>query len=438
MIAAPIRPDRLPEVRALLATMNQRPGLADPNNPLVPFGRFETLHFARFIVLKDDTIDDLAVYGTSFTDAPIYLAFLGDCDGSAETLLADFVNRAGDGLRRIFSYCDGFTPGADLLTWLRQHSVKPAASYVNWIGRTARQIHEEAALHEALIGYLRSAAPHDAPRAIHGQLARLVREQGPRLTQEGPTPLGWRLRQLLYIVAAAVAALVVLLPLLALPLPSALKVYGIAFVVIAVAVIVLLVILRRHETTDPDILTPPTGEHLVELGAIQDVDITNQYNAFGSLKPGWFRRTAMATTLWLINVVTPILYPRGNLGRVQTIHFARWVFLDDKRRVYFASNYDGSAESYMDDFVNKVPYGLNLAFSHGLGYPRTAYLLSGGAMREQEFKNTQRRHSLTTDVWYKAYPGLSLFDIGRNARIRQGLESTTMTDADVQRWLAEI
>src|SRR5580765_1583066 len=228
MVAAPIRPDRVPEVRALLATMNQRPGLADPNNPLVPFGRFETLHFARFIVLKDDTAGDLAVYGTSFPDAPIYLAFLGDCDGSAETLLADLVNRAGDGLRRIFSYCDGFTPGADLLTWLRQHSVKPAASYVNWIGRTVRQIREEAGLHEALIGYLQSAAPHDAPRTIHGQLARLVREQGPRLTPEGPTPLGWRLRRLLYVVAAAVAALVVLWPLLALPLPSALKVYGIA------------------------------------------------------------------------------------------------------------------------------------------------------------------------------------------------------------------
>jgi hypothetical protein len=39
------------------------------------------------------------------------------------------------------------------------------------------------------------------------------------------------------------------------------------------------------------------------------------------------------------------------------------VFLDNKRRALFASNYDGSDEAYMDDFVNKVFFGLNLAFS---------------------------------------------------------------------------
>ena len=32
----------------------------------------------------------------------------------------------------------------------RQHPV--AANYVNWVGRTVRQIREEAALHEALLG----------------------------------------------------------------------------------------------------------------------------------------------------------------------------------------------------------------------------------------------------------------------------------------------
>ena len=33
----------------------------------------------------------------------------------------------------------------------------------------------------------------------------------------------------------------------------------------------------------------------------------------------------------------------------------------------FMSNYDGSLESYMDDFINKVGWGLNLSFSHGVG-----------------------------------------------------------------------
>jgi len=40
----------------------------------------------------------------------------------------------------------------------------------------------------------------------------------------------------------------------------------------------------------------------------------------------------------------------------------------------YASNYDGSLDSYMDDFINKVAYGLNLVFSNGIGYPRTSFL----------------------------------------------------------------
>ena len=438
MIAAPIRPDRESDLRTLLSSMNRLPGFADPNNSLVPFGRFDTLHFARFVILKDTTLQDLDVYGVSFPDAPIYLAFLGDCDGPADRLLADVADRAREGLRKIFGHCEGFDANGDLLQWMRGHSVRPAVNYVNWIGRTVRQIREEAAVHEALIRYLKGVSVDDPPHQIHSKLARAVQEQGPRLSPEAPTPITWYVRRLSYIVAAALAVLIIVFPLLTLPLGAALAAYGAALLVAAVTLGAFLMVLRRHETTDPDILTPPTDEHLLELGAIQDQDVTNQYNAFGAIKPGPFRRWTMSLILWVVNLVTPILYPRGHLARVKTIHFARWVFFDDKRRLFFASNYDGSAESYMDDFVNKVPYGLNLVFSHGLGYPRTDFLLLGGANREQEFKNAQRRHSLPTQVWYKAYPGLSLFDIERNARIRQGLEQKTMTDADVRRWLAEI
>ena len=67
---------------------------------------------------------------------------------------------------------------------------------------------------------------------------------------------------------------------------------------------------------------------------------------------------------------------------MKTIHFARWVFIDGKRRMFFASNYDGSLESYMDDFIDKVAWGLNLVFSNGVGYPRTSWLVRGGARNE--------------------------------------------------------
>jgi hypothetical protein len=120
---------------------------------------------------------------------------------------------------------------------------------------------------------------------------------------------------------------------------------------------------------------------------------------------------------------------------VRTIHFARWVFVDDRKRAFFASNYDGSVESYMDDFINKVAWGINLVFSNFVGFPRTAWLIKGGAGYEQKYKRLLRRHRLPSEVWYNAYPGLSAVDLERNTRIRQGIEQTTMSEREAGEWL---
>jgi hypothetical protein len=95
-------------------------------------------------------------------------------------------------------------------------------------------------------------------------------------------------------------------------------------------------------------------------------------------------------------------------------------------------------EAYMDDFINKAGFGLNLSFSSFIGYPTTNWLVARGAWLEQEFKRFQRHHQIPTDVWYKAYPGLTARDLARNSRIRNGLEKTAMSDDEIRRWLAEI
>src|SRR5262249_41753477 len=125
----------------------------------------------------------------------------------------------------------------------------------------------------------------------------------------------------------------------------------------------------------------------------------------------------------------------GYLTRVKTIHFARWVFLDNKQRMLFASNYDGSLESYMDDFINKVAWGLNLVFSNGVGYPRTDWLILHRAKNEQKLEYYIRRHELPTDVSYNAPPGLTALDMARNTRIREGITQSFMTDDEIVAWL---
>jgi hypothetical protein len=250
-------------------------------------------------------------------------------------------------------------------------------------------------------------------------LSDAVRQDGPPLTPAAATPLPWRLSQIINLIGVPVA-LLLLFPFLLIYAP------------------LFLWKLRERETTDPVIAPRPTAEHVHALSILEDHDVTNQFSAFGSVKPGFFRLSTLIFVFWVLNFSTRQIYTRGRLARVGTIHFARWVFMDDRRRLLFASNYDGSLDSYMDDFINKVAYGLNLVFSNGIGYPRTNFLMGGGAQDELTFKYYLRRHQVPTQIWYKAYPGLTAADLARNTQIREGLERREMTDAEARRWLALI
>ncbi|HET6411248.1 MAG TPA: hypothetical protein VFG53_04255 [Anaeromyxobacter sp.] len=423
-VAAPIAPGRVPELRALLATMNDVPGRANPSNPLLPFGDFERLHFARLLVLDDQTLGDLAAYGQVLVEAPTYLALLFDCDGPAEAQLEELAARAGAGLRQIFGHCQGFDDQGDLVGYLKAHRLPEAATYVNWIGRTTRQIREEAALRRALRGYLDAQAdslgpPEDTRRALRAFADGELRAGRLRLTPEEPTPLGHRLREVAHLVGVPLAGLI-LLPLLLVYLPFfALE-------------------LRRRESHDPEIAPRPDPEHVKRLDVLEDHSLTNQFSAMGTIKPGLFRRLLLDAALLVLDYSTRHLYARGHLARVGTIHFARWAFLPGRRRLLFASNYDGSLDSYMDDFINKVAFGLNLVFSNGVGYPSTRWLVLGGARDEQKFKYYIRRHELPTEVWYDAHPGLTAVELRRNAAVRAGLAAAALSDPAAAAWLALI
>jgi len=422
MVVAPVAAGQEPALRALLHSMNAEPGMADPRNGVVAFAQFDRLHFARLALLDDALQADLRVHGVEPKRLATCLAFIGDCDGPADEVLADLAQRAGPGLTRIFAHCEGFAGGADLLAWMRAHDRPTAASFVNWVGRSVRQIREESALQRAL-----AARVPRRPVAAPGEAERLRRELGAwvaaevgagrlTLTPAAPTPFGWQLAKLANLVAVPLVGIV------ALPL-------------LVVAAPLFAVLLRTREARDPEVCPRPPSADLDALLELEDRDITNQYTAIGAVKPGLFRRWLLTVLLVLTNFACRQIFTRGYLARVQTIHFAHWLFLDDKSRVLFVSNYDGSHQGYMDDFINKVGWGLNLLFSNGVGWPRTRWLIFGGSRIEQSFKYYQRRHQVPTQVWYKAYPGLALVEMKRNQRIRRGLEQAAMSDDQALAWL---
>ena len=421
-VLAPVAAGRETALRSLLATMNSTSGQADPRNPLVPFADFPQVHYARFAILTDPSSDDIAVYRVPRPDLPTYLAFMGDCDGPAQACLAQMAAQAGTGLKLIFAHCETFDPQGDLLEWMQAHDLPIAASYVNCAGRTVQQIKQESALQQVLstrVDRTPIASGAEA-RERWQEMARFVRNetQAQRLTLTPPAPTqwDWLLAKWANLIGGILLATIAL-PFLLLLAP------------------VLIVMLRRRETTDPEICPRPASAVLRELQELEDYDVSNQYTAFGSAKPGEFRRALITLVYAIIQFAARHFFYRGYLARIQSIHFARWVFVDDKRRVLFTSNYDGGHQAYMDDFINKAAWGLNVAFSSGVGWPHTDWLLCRGARREHFFKYFQRRHQLPTQVWYKAYPGLTLMDLERNARIRRGLESKDMSDAQALAWL---
>jgi hypothetical protein len=192
-------------------------------------------------------------------------------------------------------------------------------------------------------------------------------------------------------------------------------------------------LLRLHERRDEAPHVKPDEERVQLLAALEDHVVQNPFTAIGHVKPSRFRHLTLRVILFYLDYGARHLFNRGDLSGVKTIHFARWVFIDDRRRMFFASNYDGSLESYMDDFIDKVAWGLNLVFSNGVGYPRTSWLVHGGARDELAFKDYLRVHQVPTRVWYSAYDRLTALNIQQNERIRTGLRG-----GDEQTWVQSL
>ena len=424
LVIAPIKTEREAELRSLLASMNTLPGQANPDNPIVPFGQFDQIHFARFVILRDQTLEDIhTLYGLPAVNYPPTLAFLADFDGTADDFRADLAARAGDGLRQIFSFCQDFTPGADLARWMKDHENPASTMYMNWRGRTVTEIRQENALRLGLEDHIQEnqeAFSKMTPKQVHEALREFVTAEIYRgklkLDRPGRTPFAWWLRNFLHLIGV---------PLILLLLTPFLVLYSPIFVYQ----------LRSREKSDQEYAPRVSHCYEAELGHLEDYDVTNQFTVMGGIKPGLFRRRTMSFLLWLLEYTTRHIYLRGHLARISTIHAARWVFLNDKRRMVFASNYDGSLDSYMDDFINKVGWGLNLVFSNGISYPTTNWLVLDGSKDEQKYKYVLRRHQLPTDVWYKAYPGLNVFDLERNTLIRRGIDKAHMSDEALQQWV---
>ncbi|MBU6166389.1 MAG: cytochrome P450 [Alphaproteobacteria bacterium] len=148
-------------------------------------------------------------------------------------------------------------------------------------------------------------------------------------------------------------------------------------------------------------------------------------------KPGILRRFTFAFAMWGIRLFATYYTRSGFILTMGTIHFARWLRLPDAERLIFFSNYDGTWESYLEDFITKAHEGQTAAWSHGIGFPPARNLIGEGAKNGDLFKRWVRRQQRLTHVWYSALPDLTLDRIRAQALIHHGL-ARTADDAAAQ------
>ena len=429
-VIAPIQPDQIDALRELLQSIQQNVG----HNDLIPFAQFSQVHFARFVIL-DEVVDPL-----NGSTIPASLAFSSCIDAPLKDYIRSLAEIAGLGLDRVFSHCKGYPPpqqrtASSRMAYLRQHEVKTQTFYVNTVGRSVQQIHQEADLHDKIESFLDHYQQQETTSPDVDIIRRAIQDFVKQETSlawalipADPPSLGWQIREKLHFLLGLF--LILLLGLVFLPISP-----------------LFFAILRWKEETAPHPRQNPdfrlsqfTRTHLA-----QDEDFLsqNQFSVVGFVKPGWFRSVTLRVILELADFVTRHIFNNGDLGTipllnlhgVDTIHFARWVVIDRGRRVLFMSNYDGSVEDYMNDFINKVAWGLNIIFGHGVDYPKTRWLVKGGAQDEQVYKAVLRKYQVRSQVWYAAYPHLSAINLINNAQIRAGLFQR-LDSAEQQAWLS--
>ncbi len=194
--------------------------------------------------------------------------------------------------------------------------------------------------------------------------------------------------------------------------------------------------LRRAEKTDvPDTREAPL-EHLHALLAQENPPgfAQNHIMAVGTMKPGWFRAFVHAFALWGIRNVIVYGFRPGFVQNMGTIHYARWWRLPGTNKVTFYSNFDGSWESYLEDFIARSRRGKTAAWSNWQGFPRTRFLINMGAEDGDAFKKWARTQQQVVPFWYSRFPQLTSEQIRSNGLVHIGA-ALAKTSTECEEWL---
>lgn len=362
------------------------------------FESLGTIHFARWIILEPAEVNGEKLTGR--------LAFSSNYDSGNIDHIDALSKSAGSFIDRIYQYCEGYptealrTPESRAI-YLSQWQVGNVGFYVGAPGRTVIQIRRERALQKFIRAYLNTKEwSGTSSRDVHKSIKEAVlandefRWVKDKLSIPSINYLG------LFFTGIC---LIALLPFI---------------------LIWLLIIEFFYERKDVPLgLTPSqvSEPHIRHLEEYEDLENQNQFTQVLIMKPGMARLLTFKGFMLFSRQLIGNLFTEGKLMGIPTIHFARWLLIDNNKRMLFLSNFDGSWQQYLGDFIDKSGWGLTAIWSNSMGFPRTKFTFFGGAYDEEHFLAWSRYYEIPTQVWYSAYPHLSIKNIVNNTKIRMEL-----------------
>jgi Dyp-type peroxidase family len=395
-------------------------------------------------------------------------------DGGEDSALARIASALTAELENIFSRAADWRQGGTLLTYLRAHRVQvghglfshPGIAYSGTAGMSVGRIRKErdlaahvTALLGAQPGGLRASERLTAVRdALRGTAFAWALEpsEAPAPAQPPLSIVGLAVQSTLAFVCIYLWPLVLLLlagaayagycayvggqpPSLWTGVVAAacflFKAALPAIAAVAAAQVAMFCLLRRAEARDWVDERAPDRATLAEILKRENHSAQNHMVSVTRRKPGFVRWFVIRVVFWLSSVAIARVYRPGFLNGIGTIHFARWVTVPGTRDFLFFSNYGGSWESYLEDFITLAHYGLTAIWSNSVGFPRSSNLIQGGASDGERFKRYARRSMLPTPFWYSAYPTCTTAHIRTNTLVRRGLAAALSND-EAQSWLA--
>lgn len=193
--------------------------------------------------------------------------------------------------------------------------------------------------------------------------------------------------------------------------------------------------LRSAEKRDMPSDDAVSSDAVAAMFARENHHVHNHMVSLTTRKPGIVRAITLRLAYFAIATLNGVNTLPGRLGEIGTIHFARWVTIPGTRDLLFFSNYGGSWESYLEDFITRAHGGLTAVWSNTIGFPRAKNLFEGGATDGERFKRFARHSMTPTPFWFSAYPDLTTANIRNNAEIRRGLVEAKSAEEACE-WLA--